>query len=259
MSVQTSNHYLRAVKQFASWLVADDRLPKSPLARLEMLDVSLHLRHDRRALSGAELANLLNTTRASAWTYRGLAGPDRHALYVTACITGLRVEELAVVTPASFKLDAEPPVVEVGAHQTKNGKRAVQPLPAAEVPTLREHLAGRPAKRPVWPGHWHDNAAEMIQHDLAEAGIPYVVAGPDGQDLHADFHATCRHGYVAMMERGGIPLKTAMQLARHSDPRLTAKRYGRASQAELGQAINRLPDLGDSRALPAPCRKICPR
>jgi hypothetical protein len=43
-----------------------------------------------------------------------------------------------------------------------------------------------------------------------------------------------------MLERAGVSLKQAMQLARHSDPRLTMKRYGKTTLDELGQAVGGL-------------------
>src|SRR5262249_59333358 len=58
----------------------------------------------------------------------------------------------------------------------------------------------------------------------------------------ADFHAL-RHSYVALLEQGGVSLKQAMQLARHSDPKLTMARYGRAQLHDLGEAVRRLPAL----------------
>src|SRR5437879_4149928 len=85
----------------------------------------------------------------------------------------------------------------------------------------------------------------MLQADLEAAGIPYVTEGPDGP-LSADFHAL-RHSYVALMDQAGLTLKEAMQLARHSDPKLTMARYGRAQLHDLGEAVRRLPAL-----LPSP-------
>ena len=67
------------------------------------------------------------------------------------------------------------------------------------------------------------------------------MEGPDGP-LYADFHAL-RHSYVALLDQGGVSLKQAMQLARHSDPKLTMARYGRAQLHGLGEAVRRLPAL----------------
>jgi hypothetical protein len=106
---------------------------------------------------------------------------------------------------------------------------------------LREHLAGRPAGVPVWPGGWFDNAADMLRIDLEAAGIPYVVEGPDGP-LYADFHSL-RHSYVALLDRCGATMKEAMRLARHSDPKLTMARYGKAHLHDLAGVAQRLTTL----------------
>lgn len=88
----------------------------------------------------------------------------------------------------------------------------------------------------------------MVKRDLEDAGIPYVVQGPDGP-LFADMHAL-RHAYIARLDKPGMTLKRAMQLARHKDPKLTMRIYGRAQLAELGQAVDdALPDL---------CPNLCP-
>jgi hypothetical protein len=81
----------------------------------------------------------------------------------------------------------------------------------------------------------------MLRHDLEEAGIAYVVEGPDGP-LYADFPAL-RHSYIALLDQAGATLKLAMKLAGHSDPRLSMKRYGRAHLHELGSTVDRLPTL----------------
>jgi hypothetical protein len=79
----------------------------------------------------------------------------------------------------------------------------------------------------------------------AAAGIPYVIDGPDGP-LYADFHSL-RHTYVALLDRSGASLKQAMQLARHSDPKLTMARYGRAQLHDLEETVRRSTSSGQSR------------
>lgn len=94
-------------------------------------------------------------------------------------------------------------------------------------------LAGLPAQSPIWPGDW-------------PKGIEYVVDGPDGTPLFADFHAL-RHSFIALLERTGASVREAMQLARHSDPKLTMAVYGKKRLHDLGTAVGRLPDLSASR------------
>src|SRR5262245_29421184 len=155
----------------------------------------------------------------------------------------------------AFNLDGDPPTVTLGAGDTKNGRVAVQPLPPDVAEVLRDYLTGRPADQPVWPGAWwaDGDAAEMLRIDLEAAGIPYAVEGPDGP-LYADFHAL-RHSYIALLDKSGATLKEAMQLARHSDPKLTMAVYGRAQLHDLGEAVRRLPALLNAKPAESEVRK----
>jgi integrase len=240
-SIKTSNLYLDALKGFTAWLVQDRRVADNPLAHLSGGNVKLDRRHDRRALPLDQLRAVLDAAVRSEVSFRGLSGADRHVLYLAACATGFRAEELACLRPESFDFDAEPPVAVLGAAETKNLKGATQPLPPDVAAALRTYLQGRPAGVPLWPGNWWKRAADMLRIDLDAAGVPYAVEGPDGP-LYADFHSL-RHSYIALLEKSGATLKEAMQLARHSDPKLTLAVYGRAQLHDLGRAVERLPAL----------------
>lgn len=240
-SVQTANYYISALKGFLRWCVRDRRLADNPVAHLQGGNAQLDRRHDRRELAVEELMGTLDAARASAVTFRGLAGADRYHLYLTACGTGFRAEELATLLPESFALDAAPPTATLPRAATKNRRGAVQPLPPGVADALRGYLKGKPAGRPVWPGNWYKVAAEVLRADLEAAGVPYVVPGPDGP-LFADFHAL-RHTYVSMLTRSGLTVKQAQTLARHSKAELTIGRYSHTALPELGEAVGRLPAL----------------
>jgi integrase len=222
-------------------MVRDRRLPDNPLAHLEGTNEALDRRHDRRPPTLEELRRLLAAARASKRAFRGLAGPDRALLYATAAASGFRAEELSHLCPEDFDLAAEVPAVALARRDTKNRQGALQPLPADLVAALGPYLSDKPAGLPVWPGNWFRVAAPMLRIDLEAAGIPYVSDGPEGP-LFVDFHAL-RHAYVALLDQAGASLKVAMQLARHSDPKLTMARYGRAQLHDLAAAVNRLPGL----------------
>jgi integrase len=241
LSIQTQNFYLSAMKQFCRWMVQNRRTDTNPLAHLAGGNVKLDRRHDRRAVSETELQSLLAATTASPLMFRGLTGPDRAMLYFMAMATGLRAAELASLTPRSFELGASPPVVYVQPGYVKNRQEVSQPLTPELAKVLGDYLAHRPADKPVWPGTWYKDAAKALKIDLEAAGIPYVVQGPFGP-LYADFHAL-RHSFIALLDRAGVTVKQAMQLARHSDPRLTMARYGRAQLCDLGAAVEALPVL----------------
>lgn len=245
-SVRTSNFSLGAVKQFCRWLVQNRRMSDNPLAHVSMNNAKGDRRHGRRKLTLAELHRLIAAASGSDDAYRGLCGTDRAMLYRLACLSGFRVSELASLTPTAFDLGNDPPTVTLAGENAKNGQTAVQPLPHDVARALQTYLAGKPHDAPVWPGTWTKRAATMIRRDLHAASIAYVVDGPDGP-MHADFHGL-RHSYIALLDQCGATLKEAMQLARHSDPKLTAAVYGRAQLHDLGAAVNRLPSLfpGDS-------------
>lgn len=81
----------------------------------------------------------------------------------------------------------------------------------------------------------------MLCVDLAATGVEYVTEEANGPE-YRDFHSL-RHSYVAMLDRAGCTLKEAMQLARHSDPKLTIARYGKAQLHDLAGKVKLLPDL----------------
>ena len=240
LSSETSNHHVRALRSFGRWLARTRRWPSNPFDNLALLNTSMDRRHDRRELCADELCQLLVATRNSPRSFRGLAALDRWALYLAACGTGFRVRALAGLAPDDFDLTAEVPIVVLPARLAKNKKIKVQPLPRDVADALCDYLSGKPTDRPVWTGGWKDDAAEMIRADLADAGIPYSVEGPDGP-LYADFHAL-RHSYITMLGRSGVDLRTAQELAGHSTPNLTA-RYSHRQLHDLTNAVEKLPKL----------------
>ena len=236
--MQTSNHYLQAVHQFARWLVDNGRIDRSPFARLKPLNARLDTRRRRGELSPEEFAAVLAAATRSQKTFRGLTGPDRAMLYQTASGTGFRAQELAAFVPDQFDLAADPPALILPVRETKNRKGALQPLPRQLAEELRPYLAGRKGKKPVWPGKWFKKAADMLRIDLAAAGVALEVDGPEGPETR-DFHAL-RSVYISNVIRAGADLKQAMTLARHSDPRLTASRYARTRLRDLGAVVDKL-------------------
>jgi integrase len=241
-SAQTSNYYLSHLKSFCRWLVRERRMGQSPVAHLQPGNERTDRRHDRRELDADELRRLLTATQDSDDTIRGLSGRDRYHLYATACGTGFRASALASLTPESFDLSGELPAVTLAARHAKNRKTKVQPIPPELADLLRDYLSERPAGQPVWGGTWARDrkGAVLMRHDLATAGIPYVVDGPDGP-LFADFHSL-RHSYLTLGGRAGIDLRTLQELAGHSTPILTA-RYSHRRLYDLAGAVEKLPRL----------------
>jgi integrase len=241
-SAQTRNYCRAHLRAFGNWLVKDRRAGENPFRHIEAENTTTDRRHDRRELEADELRRVLQTTRNSNRSFRGLSGLDRFHLYATACGTGFRASALASLTPESFDLAGDLPTVTLSARHAKNKKTKVQPLPPDLAELLREYLADKPAGQPVWGGTWarDHRGAEMLRGDLEAAGIPYVVEGPDGP-LHADFHAL-RHSYLTLGGRAGIDLRTLQELAGHSTPVLTA-RYSHRRLYDLAGAVEKLPSI----------------
>ena len=264
ISVATSNHYLTAVKSFGNWLVKSRRSPDNPFRHLSALNAKTDVRRERRVLSDAEFCALVSAARGSGQAVFGLSGPDRAMLYITAAYTGLRAGELASLSEASLELESKVPTAAVAAAYSKRRRRDEQPLRPDLAALLREWLQGKASKAPrpravvpmretgqtspgrekapprgkLWPGKWHDDAAEMLRYDLDAAGIPYE--DPEGRVF--DFHAL-RHQFISNLAAAGVHPKMAQTLARHSSIGLTMDRYTHLAVADAAGALDKLPAL----------------
>ena len=239
--LRTVNFYMKAAKQFIRWLVRERRLVENPLIHLTTLNAETEVRHGRRALSVNELRLILTSALGSKVNFRGLTGQDRHYLYLTAMSTGLRVSELASLTPGSFDLKGDRPTVTVMAAYTKNRKMAVQPLPDDVATALAVYLRAKSQSQLVWPGTWIEKAAKMLRIDLEAAKVPYVTEGPNGREF-ADFHSL-RHSYVSLVVASGATVKVAQSLARHATVTLTLGRYAHIGLHDGAAAVDAMPKL----------------
>jgi integrase len=225
------NRHLAAVKALTRWLVRNRRLAADPLAGLALLDEKADVRLERRPLAPEELRLLLAAAEGGR-VLRGLTGPERRLLYLVASATGFRASELASLTPASLGLDGDPPTVTVRAAYAKNRKTATLPLRADVAAALRAFVKGRKRAAPLWPGKWAEAGAELLRADLAAAGIP--PEDEDGRSL--DLHGL-RHTFITGLAKAGVHPRTAQELARHSDIRLTMRTYTHLQVRDLADAL----------------------
>ncbi|MEE8170594.1 MAG: tyrosine-type recombinase/integrase [Phycisphaerae bacterium] len=264
LSVESSNHYLRRVKQFARWMVKGRRASESPLECLKMLNPRADRRHDRRAFEPDELRVLMEAT-ADAPERFGMTGRDRAMLYRVAVETGLRASELRSLTVGSFALDTEPPTVAVRAAYSKHRRDDVLPLRVVLAAALRMHFAERRNDDAAFAVPPSDKTAKMLRADLADARAAWIedARTPDERRERdesgflqyrddagrvIDFHSF-RHTFVTALVRGGANPKDAQQLARHSTIALTMDRYTTMrAVGELSAALAMLPDLDTHRA-----------
>ncbi len=258
-SAQTSNHYLRAIKQFCRWMVRDRRAGESPIAMLSTVNVRSDRRFIRRALSLDELRWLLaHTTTRPILCH--MTGPDRVLLYLLAVETGLRASELKSLTVSNFVLDSNPPTVTVGAGYSKHRKDDTLPLRPQLATRLQKQFMGRGSRAKAFRVPYNYDTADMIESDLEAARLEWLKQFKDPKEREeqeksiflrywhedtkqvADFHAL-RHTFITNLARSGIHPKLAQSLARHSTITLTMDRYSHTELAEQAQALAALPDI----------------
>jgi integrase len=246
--VRTCNFYLTAMKGFSRWLARDRRIAADPLGHPCNQNADVDVRRPRRALRHEAFAEFIRAT-AEGEPFRGLTGPDRLVLYTLAANTGFRAGELASLTGESFDFNATPPTVTVAAGYSKRRRKDVQPLRADVAALMKSYLAGKPKGETVWPGTWHDRAAEMLRGDLDAAGIPYQ----DAAGRYFDFHAM-RGQFISLLAAQGVHPKVAQALARHSTITLTMDYYTHLDVLDVTGALDKLPALpsqADAEAAPA--------
>ena len=223
LSPKTRNEYLQTVQAFCRWAVRQGRLGQNPVASVLPVKINGDIRRQRRALSDLEVARLL-----------AVAG-ERRALYLVALTCGLRRSELASLLWSDVKLTTPKPYLDVRPSTTKNGKRAILWLRDDVVAALQP-MAEHAENERVFPMVGKDFCERWFYHDLEAAGIPRL----DGQKRRVDFHAL-RHTMATNLGRGGVSIRTAMELMRHSDARLTTKTYMDSSALPTAEALDCLP------------------
>jgi integrase len=239
MGQQNSNHILTAVHAFTRWCVPR-YLDADPMHGARPVPVTKR-KFERRPLTPEELDRLVTAT-AGRYSRCAVPSRDRAVAYLVVVYTGFRLAELARLTPASFRLDDDPPVVILGPSKGKPG--CVQVLPEAIVPRLREYLKDKPATRRLWHGSmWADKsgASDVLKRDLAAAGIPYK----DETGRVVNFHAL-RTTYATWLARAGVPIQHAQRLLRHSDPRTTMAHYVRLGLSDYLPELAKLPRPPDA-------------
>lgn len=71
----------------------------------------------------------------------------------------------------------------------------------------------------------------------------------DGVGRLADQHSH-GHGFITTLTKPGVPLKTLMALARHSDPKLTMNVYNHLTIQDAAVALDALPDFSSPSPTP---------
>ncbi len=259
LSIESANHYIRAIKGFARWMIRDGRAPENPVAHLALANASVERRHERRAFTTNELTRLLAETEAGPSRY-GPSGPERAMLYRVAVETGLRSNELRSLSVASFDLSGDSPSVTVAAGDSKRRRTDTLPIRPALVKALRAYFANKLPTAPAFRMPNKSNVVRMLRTDMKAARAAWIAEAGDNAGERerrecstflrdrddagrvADFHAF-RHTFVSLLAQGGVHPKIAQQLARHSTITLTMDRYTHTLHGDLSDSLNVLPDL----------------
>ncbi|MCU0960551.1 MAG: tyrosine-type recombinase/integrase [Pirellulaceae bacterium] len=154
----------------------------------------------------------------------------------------------------------------VEAAYSKRRRRDVQPIRQDLAGVLRIWLADRADSERVF-GSLPRVLARTLRKDLDAARAAWIAAAStkdereareksqflcyvDDDGRIADFHSL-RHTYISRIVAGGASVRTAQELARHSDPRLTIGRYAHAQLHSLTSALDALPNCHPLAAEPA--------
>jgi integrase len=226
----TIQHRATCLTAFCGWCVQHGLLGEDPLKML--VAYPKQAKHTRRAMTAEEVQKLLEA-----------CNPARRLTYETALSSGLRANELRLLTPAD--LDAARGGLKLRPDWTKNRRHGFQPLPSSVMARLVEASKGKRPDEPILIVGEH--TARDLDKDLERAGL--LKHGPGGK---VDFHAL-RVAYTTFVIESGANIKEAQALARHSTPDLTLNTYARARQdrlAEIAEAVGRAA-LPAVEALPA--------
>ncbi|MGB2937649.1 MAG: tyrosine-type recombinase/integrase [Phycisphaerae bacterium] len=224
LAAKTVNEYLNAANAFLNWCVAQGRLSANPVATVQRTDQTVKARR-RRALTLDEIRHLL-----------GAAGP-RRLLYLVAVTTGLRRGELEALQWGDLRLDSPRPFIALRAEATKARR-------ADSVPLRQDVAAELRAARPKAVGPENRVFGRIprmrdLRPDFDRVGIP----DEDAEGRKADFHSL-RVTLGSMLAKSGVAPRTAMELMRHTDLRLTMNVYTDPSILNTSGAVEQLPDFG---------------
>lgn len=223
-SPKTRNEYLTAASALMGWLIKRRMIPANPLTAVEKVAMYGEKTLVRRALALEELAQLLM-----------VAGP-RKVVYLVAAKTGLRRGELEKLKWGDVVLDSQKPMIRLRAAVLKNRRTAEQPIDSEVMEALRALRGTAPDSARVFERIIP--RMPRLRADLKAAGIPFQ----DEAGRHVDFHAL-RMTFNILIDGSGANGRTAMELMRHSDPKLTFNNYNDRTKLPKWEVVNSLPTL----------------
>ena len=229
----TFNGYTRSLRQFGKWLADVGRAGRNPFGMLKKTTCTkADQRRPARTLSIDQVRTLIAST-ANAPDWRGISGRERSLIYLLCNESGIRANEVRQLQVSDFDFDRA--TITIRSAVAKNRKEAVLPIKRATAELIRQHYKDKLPNTTAFtiPAQPH----LMIRHDLGLVGIPYKT-----DEGTAHFHAQ-RHNFATALSVSAANVKTAQDLLRHSDPRLTLNVYTHGVPEQQRAAIENLPNL----------------
>jgi integrase len=255
-SARSIQFKIGAIKGFAKWLSATNKLPRNPLESVEKPNPDNDRRYERRMLLPAEWSYLRTHAKGERF---GISAAERVLLYATAIQTGLRSSELRSLTPGKLFLTGDKPYLVCKAGNTKNAKEARQYVRPDLAEALRKHVAGKRGSA-VFKMPDPSDVSAMFKADLVAARMAWIdEAKADRQEqvrrgksdfLHdvnqdgevLDFHSL-RHTCGAWLAMAGAHPKAVQTTMRHSAITLTMDTYGHLFPGQEFETVSLLPTM----------------
>ena len=264
MGARTRNSYRESMNTFCNWAVLRGFLHYNPFKTVPKLRESVDVWHERRALTGEEIAKLLkaaeerpmyDVTTIRRGQHKDMPraeicdltkreaerlGLERKLIYATLLYTELRKNELASITFGQVFLDDKIPHIYLKAVSAKSRKAAKLPIHPELHKQLRDWLDLKTQEGKALPKEklFQVPSAfdKILNRDLAYAGIEKR----DAMDRVIDVHAL-RHTHASILAEQGVPITVVQQAMRHADLRMTM-RYTHTKLESVSDGVSKFPD-----------------
>lgn len=170
--------------------------------------------------------------------------PARRVVYAFAYYTGLRRSEIASLCWGDLNLSVVGPKFTILAEHAKNKERKTLPLQADLREMLEAYFVSCGTPGPAVKALRVPHRLDAFYRDLKAAGISKV----DERGKILDFHCL-RHSLGTRLASMNVPLPVAMDLMRHSDPKLTAKLYVDQAALPYAEAVGMFPGMSNENWL----------
>jgi integrase len=265
MGARTRNSYRESINTFCNWAVdVKGCLRDNPFKKVPKVSEDVDVRHERRALTGEEIAQLFraaeerplhdatvirrgkhkdtNKAEICDLTKREAErlGLERKLIYATLIYTGLRKNELTSITCGQVFLDDKIPHIYLKAVSAKSRKAAKLPLHPELLRQLKDWFALKKSEDKASPKEKLFQVPtaldKILNRDLAFAGIEKR----DALDRVIDVHAL-RHTHATILAEQGVPITVVQQAMRHADLRMTM-RYTHTKLESVSDGVSKFPD-----------------